>query len=386
MVIGPVASGRGVLNRRRRKTLRQGSTFRTCWRASFFPTRNLRRVWVPLVVLALLTQFPLRAANEHSAKQNRVPSGSSLLETSETPLPQPGQAYFVSPDDVLHVEIFDVPDISGDYRVSAKGTLTLPLLSNTIVGAGLTLDGLGRVIAESYRKAGVLGNPQVTVTVKESRLHSIAIVGAVNKPQIYPLFGRTTLLDLLSQAEGTADDAGGTAIITRGEISQWTLKRSGRCEGPDKRDACSPTVIVDLKKLLETGDPSLNVDLYPGDRVTVRRAGIVYVVGAVKRPGGFPLKSDQEEMTVLKAIALAEDLKPTAARKKAMIIRKNPQMPKGREEIQVNLAKVLAGQTPDLQLHANDILFVPDSAGRRALLRGADAAIYVASGLIIWRR
>jgi polysaccharide export outer membrane protein len=369
-----------------REILREGPARGTCRRTSFLPTGTLRRVWAPLVALALLVPYRLRATNEHSAKPDLVSSGSSLRDTSDPSLPQPGQAYFVSPDDVLHIEIFDVPDISGDYRVSANGTLTLPLLSSPIVGAGLTLDRLSQVIAENYRTARVLGNPQVTVTVKESRVHSIAVVGAVKKPQIYPLFGRTTLLDLLSQAEGTADDAGNTAIITHGEISLWTLKRSGRCGGPDGRDACSPTMSVDLKKLLDTGDPSINVDLYPGDRVTVRRAGIVYVVGAVKRPGGFPLRSDQEEMTVLKAIALAEDLKPTADRKKAMIIRKNPQMPREREEIRINLAKVLAGRTPDVQLHANDILFVPDSAGKRALLRGADAAIQVTMGLIIWRR
>ena len=116
---------------------------------------------------------------------------------------------------------------------------------------------------------------------------------------------------------------------------------------------------------METGAPLLNVDLYPGDRVTVQRAGIIYVVGAVNRPGGFPLRTGQDDMTVIQAVALAEDLKPIAARKKAMIIRKNRSATNGREEIAVNLSNVLAGRDRDTRMQANDILFVPESAGKR---------------------
>jgi protein involved in polysaccharide export with SLBB domain len=88
-------------------------------------------------------------------------------------------------------------------------------------------------------------------------------------------------------------------------------------------------------------------------------------------------------MTVIQAVALAEDLKPTAAASKAMIIRKNPAMTDGREEIAVNLTKVLKGHEHDGQLQANDILFVPESAGKKALHRGADAAITAATwGLV----
>jgi polysaccharide export outer membrane protein len=142
---------------------------------------------------------------------------------------------------------------------------------------------------------------------------------------------------------------------------------------------------VDLSRLTETGDPLLNVDLYPGDRVTVQRAGIVYVVGAVNRPGGFPLKTGQQDMTVIQAVALAEDLKPTAARKKAMIIRKSPAAINGREEIAVNLSNVLEGHERDTRLQANDILFVPESATLKALHRGTEAAVTAATYGIVYR-
>jgi polysaccharide export outer membrane protein len=291
--------------------------------------------------------------------------------------------YIIAPDDVLTITVYGAPDVTGEYRVSPTGQIALPLLSAPIVAAGQTPGQVSQQISESYRKAEIYLNPRVTVAIKESRVHAVTIAGAVKRPQIYPVFGRTTLLDVLSQAEGLADDAGSLAIVTRGVIAMQILNSPGACSGASKPATCENTFNVDLSRLTETGDPHLNVDLYPGDRVTVQRAGIVYVVGAVNRPGGFPLKTGQENMTVIQAVALAEDLKPTAARKNAMIIRKDPVKGNGREEIAVNLTKVLAGRERDTRLQANDILYVPDSTGKKALHRGAEAAITAATwGLI----
>jgi polysaccharide export outer membrane protein len=207
----------------------------------------------------------------------------------------------------------------------------------------------------------------------------------VKRPQIYPIFGKTTLLDVLSQAEGLADDAGNLAIVTCGAIGAQAIMQAGTCGVENKPAACGSTFSVDLSRLTEAGDPLANVDLYPGDRVTVQRAGIIFVVGAVNRPGGFPLKAGQEDMTVIQAVALAEDLKPIAARKKAVIIRKSPTAINGREEIAVNLTSVLGGREHDARLQANDILFVPESAGLRALHRGTEAAVTAATYGIIYR-
>jgi len=318
-----------------------------------------------------------------------VPSpGSAVAQTPpapSTPSPSRSPELLISPDDLLDINVLDVPQISRQYRVTPSGEIVLPLLGHPLAAAGLSPGQLSALIAEALRSAGLVSTPYVTVEVKESRLNSVAVVGAVNRPQIYPLFGRTTLLDVLSQAGGLADEAGNTATITRGSVALRVLGSAG---GPvDAALGAPPQVItVDLKRLLETGDPALNVDVYPGDRVMVQRAGIVYVVGAVNRAGGFPLKDDQEQMTVLKGIALAQDLKPTAIRQKAVIIRRNPGAPDGRQEIPVDLKKILAGRVPDTPMQPNDILFVPDSTGKKALRRGAEAALQIATGIIIWRR
>jgi polysaccharide export outer membrane protein len=292
--------------------------------------------------------------------------------------------YIISPDDVLNVNVYDAPDITGEYRVSPTGQIALPLLPDMIAAAGLTPGQLSERIGEKYRQAAIVSHPRVTVTVKESRIHSITIAGAVKMPQIYPLFGTTTMLDLLSQAQGLTDDASTTATVTRGEIALTALKQSGACEATGNPATCAPTFNVDLKRLLENADPAANVDLYAGDRVTVLHAGIVYVEGAVNRPGGFPLKAGQEDMTVLKALALAEDLKPTASRKNVIIIRKDPAEKNGREEIPVNLKDILAGGGIDPPLQANDILYVADSAAGRAWRRGAEAAVQAATWGIIY--
>jgi polysaccharide export outer membrane protein len=332
----------------------------------------------------ILACCPLLVAQTRvaAAHDSELVSGSGSRRAPLPSLALPD--YIVSPADVLIVSVYGAPDISGEYRVGPAGQIELPLLSEAIVAAGLTPAQLSEKISEKYRKAEIFSHPRVTVAVKESRVHSITIAGAVKTPQIYPSFGKTTLLDVLSQAQGLANDAGATALITRGEIALRAMKEAGECAPSGGKAACAASFTVDLKKLEETGDPAFNVDLYPGDRVTVQRAGIVYVVGAVNRPGGFPLKAGQEDMSVLQALALAEDLKPTAARKKAMIMRKCATAPNGREEIPVNLNNVLGGKEADPRLQADDILFVADSTGKRALRRGAEAAIYTTTSLLIW--
>lgn len=335
---------------------------------------------------AVAVSLFLFAGNAHwaLARAEDAPATISAGERSAQPAPL---EYYINSDDVLDIRIFDVPEVSRDYRVSSAGLIQLPLLHEAIEAAGLTPNQLSRLIATKYSAAGILSDPQVSVTIKESRTHSIAITGAVKKPQIYQLFGRSTLLDVLSQAEGLAEDAGDTAVITRGDVAMRVL--SGPTTGGDggqTQPVPSRTVTIDLKRLLNGGDPTLNPDLFPGDRVTIPRAGVIYVVGAVNRAGGFTLKEGREEMTVLKALALAEDLKPTAIRNKSMIVRGNQEHGQTRQEIPVNLDKVLAGTTPDPRLESNDILFVPDSTAKRALRRSAEAAVQIATGVIIWRR
>jgi polysaccharide export outer membrane protein len=334
-----------------------------------------------IVGLTLAMNAP--AASDEGATAN--PAAVNPLAAG-TPSAPPDHEFLITPDDLLDIIVFDVPQMSRQYRVSPSGVIVFPLLAKPIVSAGKTPLELSNAIATALRAAGMVSNPQVSVEVKESRLHSVAVTGAVKKPQIYQVFGRTTLLDVLSQAEGLAPEAGNTVVVTRGELPLRKLRAQSPTEGAESGESALRTATVNLKLLMETGDPALNIEVHPGDRVTVQRAGIVYVVGAVNRPGGFPLSDDQEDITVLKAVALAQDLKATAIRHEAVIIRKNPSAPDGRQEIPVDLKMVLARRAPDPPMQPSDILFVPDSTGKKVLTRIADAAIQITTGVIIWRR
>jgi polysaccharide biosynthesis/export protein len=341
----------------------------TEWPATIVPS---------ILVAALVALSPLRA-------QNPTPGSTGGQDHFElypnSALTVSAEEYVISPDDTLEVYVLDVPEISREYRVDPSGCIVIPLLSEPLQAAGLTPSQLSAEISEKLQQAGMVTHPRVSVQVKASRVHSITISGAVKKPQVYPLFTKTTLLDALSQAEGLSEDAGNTAIITRGDI----VIRGDQGERASGAEPPPPRVqSVDLKRLFEDGDPALNFDLYPGDRVTVQHAGIVYVVGAVNRAGGFVLKDDREQMTVLKAVALANSLKSTASPKKAVIVRKSSQAPDLDREIPVDLDKILAGRASDLPLLANDILFVPDSAGKKALHRAGEAAAEAAA-LFVYR-
>ncbi|HEX6465719.1 MAG TPA: SLBB domain-containing protein, partial [Terriglobales bacterium] len=225
----------------------------------------------------------------------------------------------------------------------------------------------------------------IDISVKESRLHSVSITGSVKSPQIYPVLGRTKLLAVLSQAGGLAEGAGSVVKIARGPLANNILSKTSAAPSGGNSEASSPTITINLNELFAGADPNLNVDIYPGDWITVPPAGVVYVLGAVNRAGGFPLTTSREHMTVLQALALAEDIKGTAKRDHAMIIRRDAALPNGRQEIAVNLKTIMAGKSPDIPLQVNDILFVPESSGKKVLHRGAEAIIQAATGAAIYR-
>jgi polysaccharide export outer membrane protein len=280
----------------------------------------------------------------------------------------------ISPDDVLEVYVMDVAELSRQYRVSPSGNIDLPLLPNPLPAAGLTPSQLSEAIGKQLRDRGLVTNPHIVITIVSSRVKAVSITGAVKMPQIYPVFGRTTLLDVLSQSQGLSDDASNVAVITRGDVGAQATNSTERVQ------------MVDIKKLMETGDPKYNIEIFPGDKVTVPHAGIVYVVGAVNKPGGFVIRAPDKGMTVLQALAMAEDAKFSAIKNKSMIIRPDPKAPDGHQQVPVNINLILAGKQRDQLLLANDILFIPDSTAKRAWRRGAEAAVQAATMMAIYAR
>jgi polysaccharide export outer membrane protein len=344
---------------------------------------TVERLMVTLTVILLAAALAPLRSQEQSAPSvvNSSPSGPSAKQVDLAPADL--RDYIISSDDLLEIYVFDVPDLTRQYRVSPNGTIQLPLLPEPIAAAGRTRFQLSQAISEHLRDRRLVANAQVTVEVRESRVHAVAITGAVKRPQIYPVFGQTTFLDLLSQAEGLTDDAGSAAIITRGDIARR------RQDEENRQSSDTNTVKVDLKRLLEAENVESNPVVYPGDRVTVPHAGVFYVLGAVNRPGGYNLRDAQEPITVLMALATAGNMTPTAKSQKVVLIRKDSQSPAGRE-IPLNLQQIASGAAADQKMQPNDVLFVPESNGKktgRAMLSAVGAvATTTTSGVLVYRR
>jgi polysaccharide export outer membrane protein len=265
-------------------------------------------------------------------------------------------------------------------RVSGDGEISLPLLG-AVRAAGLTSRQLEAVLEELLRRS-YMQDPHVSVFVEQIKSHPVSVFGAVEKPGVYQIRGPKTLVEVLSMAQGLANDAGDTVIVIRSgdqtaSTSSAAATAGGARSGPR-------TIRIPLEGLLDSGNSRDNVPVYPGDVVKVTRAGVVYVVGEVRRPGGFTLKTN-ENISVLQALALAEGLTRTSAARHALIIR-TARISGKREEIPIDLDKILKGRAPDPQLRARDIVFVPNSAGRMAFYRGAEAALSIAGSLIVYRR
>jgi polysaccharide export outer membrane protein len=271
----------------------------------------------------------------------------------------------IGADDLVDISVYGSPELTRAVRVGAQGQIRLPMLKRNLQAAGLFPGELESAIAEALRAEHILVEPLVTVTMAEYRSRPISVAGAVKRPLTFQAFGNVTLLDAIARAEGLASDAGPDILVTRGAETQR----------------------ISVKALMGGGAPELNPRLTGGEEIRVPEAGRVYVVGSVKHPGAFTLR-DASETSVLKVLALAEGLIPFAS-KEAYIFRHRDGA-ESKDEIPIALSKIMARKSPDVTLAVDDILYVPDSKGRRlsvsALERIAGFGAATSSGLLIWRR
>ena len=348
--------------------------------------------------------------------------------------------YVIGAGDVLAIDVFDVKELSRDVRVSQTGTIGIPLVPVRLRVSGLTEVQAEQKIAEVLEANGLVSHPEVSVTVKERRSKPITVVGAVSHPMVFQADHQVTLLEVLAEAGGLANDAGDEVIVTRPvpamtfedvqpsatgladsssmssrpasanirpstppavsststpaasfssseppEIPSATAsqdktsKLSAASSGPSPTE----TITVNLYELMESGKTSHNIPLQAGDVVTVPHSGIVYVMGAVARPGGFVLTNDREKLTTLKILALAGGFTPTAKTDHAVVIRKDGQ---GKQyEVPLDLKKIQNRKVEDLQLQPSDILFVPQSGAKQALIRSVEFGIALGTGVALYR-
>lgn len=308
---------------------------------------------------ALPAAQPLSQAAAGSVPQNAdstkaaptIPSASPAASKDDN-----SPTLRLGPGDLIEIGVYNVPELTTKARVGNSGDAYLPLIDYVHVG-DLTVEEAQALIQKRLEDGGFVRNPHVTIFLDESASQGVTILGDVGRPGIYPAIGNRKLYDLISAAGGFTPSAGRKVSIVH-------------------QHAQSP-VTVDLPRNL-ADDLQDNIEILPGDTITVPRAPIIYVVGDVGHPTG--LLVDNGHLTVLQALALAGGTNHTAKMGGTRIIRMGPT---GMTETKVPLKKMLEAKAPDINLQADDILFVPLSGARVAAGQGFSAAISAATGLAV---
>jgi len=266
-------------------------------------------------------------------------------------LPEPSTnlpAQKIGPRDLIAIQVYDSPELTRTVRVGADGNIRLPMLKQLIKGEGLMPNDLEDVIARALAGEDLIVDPFVTVTVVEYSSRPISVAGAVRSPVTFQASAPVTLLEAVTRAGGLTEDAGSEILISKSQTGPSGL----------------PTALIQripVKALIDSADPDANLRLTGGEEVRVPEAGRVFVVGNVKKPGAFVVR-DGSETSVLKLLALAEGLSPFAS-KQAYIYRTEGSGPKN--EIPIELNKIMDRKAADAALLPNDVLYIPDNRGRR---------------------
>jgi polysaccharide export outer membrane protein len=289
-----------------------------------------------------LTQPPVTSSD--SAK----PSASAVFNRNYEPL--------IGVGDLLKVSVLSAPDYDQELRVDGEGDVVLALVGAVHI-AGLTTEQAQQTIRKRLVDGAYFADPQVAVFEKEYATQGVSVLGEVQKPGVYPLTGPRRLFDVLSLASGTTPKAGQIVSISHRD---------------DPKSLRTVTLSNDPEKNIDA-----DVEILPGDTVVVTKAGVVYVVGAVKTSTGIILENSNG-ITVLQAVATAGGMAPNASLNGAKIIRKGPNGPL---EVPISLKKIMAAKSPDVKLQPEDILFVPTSAGKTAAGMALESGVRLATSV-----
>ena len=280
------------------------------------------------------------AEAQTSPEINQINSKLSAKRSSHSPS---ASGYLIGPEDLLEVDVYETDRLDTVVRVSSSGEATLPLVGNISL-EGLTAREAEVEIVNQLKSGGFVDNPNVTVFIRERNSKVVSVLGSVTQPGDYELLANQTLIDTLSDAKGLTDDAGTIVQVIR-----------------DEPDGSKTTYLVDLDRLLEKGDPSLDMELMPGDLVYVPEAANIFVEGAVFNPGSYPVA--EGKTTVSEAIVMAGGTLSFANRSKVTLIRN---LDNGsRRSISLNLNRIRNGQMEDPVLGEKDVVIVGASGFKK---------------------
>lgn len=251
----------------------------------------------------------------------------------------------ISPGFQISVQAFDVPELNGLFRVEDNGDIHFPLAGSIHV-SGLTPVEAGRTIESRLLEAKLLNHPQVSVAIQQYSPYLVTVTGEVRTPGRVSLIAPHSLMDVLSLVGGETEIAGDHVQIRHANqvVDSYFYKKNG--DGQTIRD----------------------VMVVPGDSVIVPRAGIVYVLGSVLRPGGYLMQEDGD-LDVAQALSLALGPNLQAKVSSISIVRRKPDGTY--ETIPADYQKFTSGREVAAKLLPEDIVYVPVSKVKTIFTTGA---------------
>ena len=300
-------------------------------------------------------------ASSSSAGAGSAGKSATLVQgTIPSVLPKDFAQLRIEPGDLLSVSVYDTPELTDAYRVDPAGDLTLPLCGKVKV-QGLTAPEAARLLETTLKDAQVLNRPQVNVDVQQYAGQYVTVLGEVASPGRVTAIGPTKLSEILAQVGGLTPIAG-----THIKIRHAT-------------DDSEPEIDAHYSRS-ESNQQTDSILVRPGDTLLVPRAGIVYVLGAVNRPGGYVMQEDGK-LNVAEALALSGGTVLQAQTGGLRVIRRNPD---GTVlDFALSYDGIAKGNQTPLELQAQDIVYVPISKVK-AILSDATSIISTATSAAIY--
>lgn len=308
-------------------------------------------------------QALLPNANGSNSTFNAHPAAkpvSNLGSGSLTAIPDDFAEMRLTPGVLLNVAVYNEPELTTQARIDQSGDITLPLIG-TIHVEGKTVAEAQKAVQDKYISAEILKHPQVTMNVLQYVNSGVMVLGEVQAPGKYPMLAPHSLLDVIGMAGGETNLAGDTIQVEGPARNASSVRTYNYSRGEDEGALRNATVS-------------------PGDTVRVKRAGVIYVLGAVYRPGGYVMQ-ENGSLNVAQAVSLAQGTLMQAKIGSIRVIRREPDGTL--KDIPIKYKKVMEGKYPPLELQAQDIVYVPVSKVKSIFTAGANivgetssAAIY----------
>jgi polysaccharide export outer membrane protein len=280
--------------------------------------------------------------------------------------------YTFGPGDVFTMTVSDAPEFGGKFRVADSGTIQVTGVKVPVSAEGKTPIQLSDEIRHALMDAKQLRDPQVSIYIDEYHGRTVTVLGAVSKPAVYSLQKKTTVLDAVAAAGGALPGSGNTVTVVRGEAS---AEATGTPLGSVQ--------ILDIAQMMRGGGAAGNFEVRNGDVISVSAAQVVYVVGAVIKPGGYTLANPSEGVSVVQVVALAQGFTSVASTHHAVIVRQstNDQV---KREIPVDIDEILNKHATDVLMAPNDILYIPNSGAKQTLKVAGEIAMATINGIAIY--